>query len=121
MKKPRYGTPDGTSDECSGLADVALLGELGEDQVAAVKFRDGGAGLFIPDRMRRRLSPRALRLARDVQSSAMKRENLLREIDRLVPELRAAGASWSVIGWVTNMTAAGALKRWGGDDDSPED
>lgn len=114
MTKKRVGH----SADASGIGDVALLGELGEDQVAVVRFRTG-PGLFIPNRMQRRLSSNALRLARDIQAAAAQRERLLESIDRLVPELRAAGASWAVVAWVTNMTPAGARKRWddGGDED----
>lgn len=104
-----------------GLEDASGMPErlpVGEDiGMAVMKFRDGGRGLFIPERMRRKLSRRGLRLARDIQGAAEQRERLLVRIDELVPQLREEGASWATVAFLTNMTAPGALKRWGGDDD----
>lgn len=108
-----------TSREVQGVGDpldVTLLGDAAGDQMALIRL-PGGAVLYMPDRMRRRLPAGAQRVASRVQGAAHRREQLLAQIDRDVQELRELGTSWNVIGWLTNMSGAGAKKRWAGGDD----
>ncbi len=101
----------------SDLDDRAEVGGEGVDQdfesVGMFRGPDGGM-MLLP------ISPVAVtKLTRDgaarvtaLQEAVMARRQLLKEIDRLVDELRELGVSWNVIGWSVGTTSEAARQRW---------
>jgi hypothetical protein len=88
--------------------------EYGGDVEMQVRTRGDGTrdAIFWPVGWAK-LSEHGRELVSDIQHLVLERQRRLEQLDALVAELRAEGASWTVIGWCTGMTQQAAHKRWG--------
>jgi hypothetical protein len=95
------------------------LAEIDGGSVQLVMPRDGSGVFFAPPGFDR-MTARQKRVVRRICTTVAARRELAQEIEAMVPEARAEGSSWGVIGWCTGMTAEGARQRWGVDNTPTE-
>jgi hypothetical protein len=69
------------------------------------------AAFFMPGSVRG-LSTEQGQAAANLQHQVLHLREVQSAIDQSVDELRAAGASWGVIGWCVGTTADAARRRW---------
>ena len=81
-------------------------------EVRVATSADGKRSAVIVPRAFARLSQEGMEVVADLQAKALLLRDIGDEIEALVVESRAAGASWDVIGWSIGTTGSSAHKRW---------
>ena len=86
----------------------------GVEEVDVRVFRDAaGAHAYVLPRSLRGLSAEAERMAAEVQLVARQRLELDEQLKQLVAGGRAAGLSWSALGWCVGVTGEAVRKTYG--------
>ena len=82
-------------------------------QVRVHMAPDGKRSAVLVPRAFARLSEEAMEVVSDLQQKALLLHEIREQVQALVIESRAAGASWDVMGWSVGTSGNAAHKRWG--------
>ena len=106
-KPPKKPLPD----------DPEIANEVGTDDFtrASIVRSPSGSSYFQPVEPSglARLSDSAQEHLAQLQRLVLERQELLHQINDLIPELRYQGVSWGLIGWSVGTSSEAARQRWG--------
>jgi len=86
-----------------------------DDQDVSVRMYEGTDGemhAVVVPRAVKALKGEAAAVVHEIQMQSRTAMRARQRLDELVPEARAYGVSWNVLGWSTGMTAQSAQGRW---------
>lgn len=92
---------------------TTITGDEFADDDRAIVLTPEGRAVFVPVSVQRRLKGEALEVYAEYSRVALEIDKLERELDRLVPQARAVGLSWALLGSPIGLTGEGARLRYG--------
>lgn len=110
--RPRARPPLDHSDPVRGRTGIGHRHGEDFDGDVTVTRRGDGTAFILPTAVRR-LDEDGVEIVAALQEHTAAISEMQAHFDDLVAEARAAGLSWSVIGWSIGTTGEAARQRWG--------